>query len=86
MQGGALTVTSCTFSGNSAPTGTGGAIYNVGTLTLTNSILSSDGVGGECMGTGTGCPTVNGNGNIIDPTGLTTNLARWAIRAARLRP
>jgi hypothetical protein len=46
---GALTVTGCTISGNSAPEGTGGGVYNgQGTLNVTNSTISgnSDALGG----------------------------------------
>ena len=72
--GSATTVTNSTFSGNSAPSGYGGGIDNYsGTLTVTDSILASDGVGGECVGTG--CPTNGADGNIVNPTGTAANLA-----------
>jgi CSLREA domain-containing protein len=51
--GGTLTVTNSTLSGNTAPLGNGGGIYNnAGTLTVTNSTLS-------------GNPIPNGNGGGI---------------------
>jgi hypothetical protein len=53
--GATLTVSSCTFTGNSAPGGEGGAIVNGATLTLTNSILygNSAGSGGGIANGGT---------------------------------
>ena len=51
--GGTLTVTNCTFSGNSA--GSGGAISNGGTLTVTNSTFSGNSatLGGAISNEGT---------------------------------
>ena len=58
-----VTLNDSTFSGNSAAGG--GAIYNDGTLAVTDSILSGD-TGGECgSGSGGGCPTNGANGNIV---------------------
>jgi hypothetical protein len=48
-----LTVTDSTISGNTAPGGQGGAIFNVGTATLAGDILATSGGapgGGECSG------------------------------------
>jgi len=39
---GSLTVTNCTFSGNSSTAGNGGAIYSSGSLTVSNSTFSSN--------------------------------------------
>jgi CSLREA domain-containing protein len=53
------TVTDCTFSGNAAPPGDGGAIANYAgfygshVLTVTNSIISESTTGGDCAGTNT---------------------------------
>ncbi len=60
--GGTLTATDSTFAGNSGPDP---GIYNLGTLSLANSLLDS---GSECVGTG--CPPGNGNGNVVGATNL----------------
>src|SRR6202007_1317352 len=54
-----------TFSGNSAPSSSGGAIDNAGSATVTNSILANSTSGGNCAGTGTP-PVTNGGSNISD--------------------
>jgi CSLREA domain-containing protein len=59
----AITIAGSTFTNNTAPSGGGGAIYNYGTLTVTNSIMAGNN-GGDCdQDNATGCPT-NTNGNI----------------------
>jgi hypothetical protein len=47
---GMLDNTNSTFSGNSAPVATGGAVDNSGTMTITNSILEDSLPGGNCKG------------------------------------
>ena len=66
-----LSVSNSTFTGNTAADG--GAIYNAapGSITANSSILSGD-TGGECTGTGTGCPPNGSNGNVV---GVAANLA-----------
>jgi hypothetical protein len=62
VSSGILTVTNCTFSGNSAPGGLG-AIANLGgAVTVTNSIFSAN-TGDNCNG-----PITNGGHNIDDGT------------------
>ena len=53
---GTLTVTGCTFTGNSATSDFGGAIYNIATLTVTSSAFNSNSAvnhGGAIGNTGT---------------------------------
>lgn len=69
---GSMTLTGSTFSSNSAVDG-GGAIWDSGTMTVTNSVITQDGNGGECSGSG--CPTNGTSGNIVDPTGTAATLA-----------
>jgi hypothetical protein len=72
--GGALTITSCTLSGNSANggafnTGRGGGIYNTGTLTITGCTLS----GNSAMGIPTAPPGGQGGGIYSTGTLRVTN-------------
>jgi hypothetical protein len=82
---GAVTVSNCTLSGNSAAGGQGGGIYNTGTLTASNCTLSGNsaagGQGGGIYNTGTltvsNC-TLSGNsadtgGGIANADTLTLN-------------
>ncbi len=60
---GTVNVTNSTFSGNYAKTG--GDIFNLGTVTLKNTILANSASGGNCYNTGT---IADGGNNLDDST------------------
>jgi hypothetical protein len=65
-----MTIAGSTFSGNSATGGEGGAIFNYGTLTATNTIMAGN-TGGDCGAGGSNtCPTNDANGNVIGVSGI----------------
>ena len=61
---GSVTIAGSTFSGNSAASG--GGVFNNGTLTTTNTIMTGN-TGGDCAtgGGGNSCPLSGMNGNVI---------------------
>ncbi|MGC2503405.1 MAG: Ig-like domain repeat protein [Silvibacterium sp.] len=91
---GTLTVSSCTFSGNSALNGDGGGIYNSGTLTVSDSTISansaSGGDGGGIYSSGTftlSNSTFSGNsatdgGGIFSLATLTASDSTFSANAA----
>ena len=63
-----MTIANSTFSGNSAAGG--GAVFNNGTLSATNTIMAGN-TGGDCGAGGSDtCPTNGANGNVIGVSGI----------------
>ncbi len=73
VSGRTVTIRNSTITGNSVNmqgTGDGGGIYNYGTVTATNSILSGNTqpvANNDCAGSGV-CPMNGDNGNLVDGT------------------